>query len=66
MAASKSTVIWLKLVELNNFPEYLKTDLFLNYKSELLEIMLKMLSDEIETERSNTKENLEEKNNLKN
>ena len=62
MAASKSTIIWLKLVELNNFPEYLKTDLFLNYKSELLDLMV----NEIEIERSNTKENLEEKNNLKN
>jgi len=60
MAASKSTVIWLKLVELNNFPEYLKTDLFLNYKSELLDIMV----NEIEIEKSNTKENLKEKNNL--
>lgn len=35
MAAKRSTIIWLKLVELNNFPDYLKTDLFKKYIAEL-------------------------------
>jgi len=39
MGAKKSTVIWLQIVELNYFPEYLKTKKFKEYKMELINLM---------------------------
>ena len=40
MAAKKSTIIWLKIVELNNFPGFLKDSDFNRFKAELIDKMI--------------------------
>lgn len=40
MAAKKSTIIWLKIVELNNFPGFLKDSNFNRFKAELIDKMI--------------------------